>query len=462
MAKLLVPSQYATISAAITAAAAGDSIIISGGTYSEHLNLTSKTNLMLRGAQGETVIVNGVLSSDVAVNLNSTTDITIRNIKFVLTGSTMGSIIQGATVTSPKILECIFDMQGVTQNDSADARVNLTSVTSSSTNPLIIARCSFIGPTAYYSDAAINITAVGTASSHHLIEGNLFYNINTTLGSTDAIVKITTSFLSTNNRILIRNNTAVRCSLYKRGFYISCSGGSAALVAIYNNIIDESTVSFPSTADATFAITGIGSGTATIQYNYYYHGSTGTALTYAQAYSSGYANSNNCLVNTDPQVVDGGGTYSALVGYIPTTSPAYRSGVATVSTEKATRMGLDRIPFAVTPSHGCYETSSGVHAIHIKRAFTNPLTGFALTYGSLLTLTGSPSAFDDPAALALYIELTVQDVKHNTCPFEFWYIPTANHRYRAASYADTFSLTTSSTAGTIMGFSTHSSTQDTG
>jgi len=371
----------------------------------------------------------------------------------------MGSIIQGSTTTSPKILECIFDMQGVTQNDSADARVNLTGAVSSSTNPLIIARCKFVGPTSYYSDAAINITTSTTAN--HLIEGNLFYSINTTLGSTDAIVKVVAA-VGTNHKIVIRNNTAVRCSLYKRGFYISCSSTSAALVAMYNNIIDESTVSTPSASDATFAIANISSGTATIQYNYYYHGSVGTVLTYAQAYSSVYANSNNCLVNTDPQVVDGGGTYSASVGYIPTTSPAYRSGVATVSTEKATRMGLDRIPFATTPSHGCYETSSGVHAIHIKRPFTNPLTGFALTYGSLLTLTGSPKAFNDPAELALYIELAVQDVKHNTCPFEFWYIPTASHRYRAASYADTFSLTTSSTAGTIMGFSTHSSTQDTG
>ena len=460
MAKLLVPSQYATISAAITAAAAGDSIIISGGTYSEHLNLTSKTNLMLRGAQGETVTINCVLSSDIAVNLNTSTDITIRNIKFVLTGSTMGSIIQGASATSPKILECIFDMQGVTQNDSTDARVNLTGVISSSTNPLVIARCKFVGPTSYYSDAAINLTTLST-TANHLIEGNLFYSINTTLGSTDAIVKAVASGGS-NHKIIIRNNTAVRCSIYKRGFYISCSSTSADLVAMYNNIIDETTVSTPAASDATFAIANISSGTATIQYNYYYHGSVGTVLTYAQAYSSVYANSNNCLVNTDPQVVDGGGTYSASVGYIPTTSPAYRSGVATVSTEKAARMDLDRMAFATVPSHGCYETSSGVHAIHIKRPFTNPLTGFALTYGSLLTLTGSPRAFNDPAELALYIELAVQDVKHNTCPFEFWYIPTASHRYRAASYADTFSLTTSSTAGTIMGFSTHSSTQDTG
>jgi len=460
MAKLLVPSQYATISAAITAASAGDSIIISGGTYSENLNLSSKTNLMLRGAQGETVTLNCVLSSDIAVNLNSSTDITIRNIKFVLTGSTMGSIIQGATATSPKILECVFDMQGVTQNDSADARISLTGAITSNTNPLVIARCSFIGPTSYYTDAAINLTTIST-TANHLIEGNLFYNINTTLGSTDAIVKVVTSGGS-NHKIVIRNNTAVRCSLYKRGFYISCSSTSAALVAMYNNIIDESTISTPSASDATFAIADISSGTATIQYNYYYHGSTGTALTYAQAYSSVYANSNNCLVNTDPQVVDGSGTYSTAVGYIPTTSPAYRSGVATVSTEKAARLGLDRIPFFTTPSHGCYETSTGVHALHVKRAFTNPLTGFALTYGSLLTLTGDPRAFNDPAELALYLELAVQDVKHNTCPFEFWYVPTANHRYRAASYADTFSLTTSSTAGTIMGFSTHSSTQDTG
>jgi hypothetical protein len=104
MATRKVPSQYATISAAITAATSGDAIVIAGGTYSEHLNLSAKTNILVRAELNETVIINCVLSSDAAVSLSSSTDITLRNLNFVLTGTTMGSIAQGTTVASPKFI----------------------------------------------------------------------------------------------------------------------------------------------------------------------------------------------------------------------------------------------------------------------------------------------------------------------------------------------------------------------
>jgi hypothetical protein len=450
MATRKVPSQYATISAAITAATSGDAIVIAGGTYSEHLNLSAKTNILVRAELNETVIINCVLSSDAAVSLSSSTDITLRNLNFVLTGTTMGSIAQGTTVASPKFIECTFDTSAVTGSDVADAHIFLSAVVSTASNPVVVSRCTFAGPgSSITADAAISIT--GNGALYCLTESCLFRKVVTSGGSTDATIKL--SATSGGSVVVARNNTLVDCRLYSRGIYVNLSTSSGTAL-IYNNLIDESIVTVPSTSNPVVGITSSG-GTLRIRHNRYYHGTTGTVLTTDEAYASAYSDSANCLVNSDPAV-------DITTGRISLTSPAYRAGASTISTERAARLGLDRLPFYSTPSQGCYEPSSGVHALHVKHAFTNPTSGFTLTHGLSVSISGTTREFADPFELSKYIELLVQDAKHNICPFEFWYQTGPSHRYRATVYQGTFSLTTSGIAGTIMGSAVHSSVSDTG
>ena len=65
MAQILVPSQYSTIQAAVTASTSGDEIVVSAGTYNEALTITSKNNLLIRATTGDTVIITntGILVS---------------------------------------------------------------------------------------------------------------------------------------------------------------------------------------------------------------------------------------------------------------------------------------------------------------------------------------------------------------------------------------------------------------
>ncbi len=459
MSKLLVPSQYGTIAAALAAASSGDTIILSAGTYSEHINLSSKTNIVLRAAQGADVVISCVLSSDVAVNVSSSSGIVLRGLTFRLTGATMGSLVAGSFVTGLKVIQCTFDIEGVTQTDKADGLLYLTSAAGTVTNPIIVSRCKFLGTPSYAVGYAVQISATGAL--HAVVEGCLFYRVKVDTASGSSVVRIT--WTSANANVYVRNNTFVRCRLFKRGVYLSSGYTAPTLAIIHNILMDECTVAAPATSITTFDIAATGS-TSYIRDVRYYHGSTGTALTYAQAFNGTYADATDCLVNSDPAVNDGANAaYAAGVGTITTASSAYRGGTSAAAMERPCRIGLNRLPFADIPSQGCYEVyPSGVQALHVKHTFTDPLSGATLTHGASATLVGGTRSFDSPFDVAEYMEIAFQDGKPDYPIIDFWYIPTASHRYRAAVVFGTFTLTTSGIAGTIMGSAAHTGVSDTG
>lgn len=459
MTQRLVPSQYATIAAAITAASSGDVIILSAGTYSEHINLSSKTNVVLRAAFGETVIINCVLSSDVAVNVANSSGVVLRDLTFRLTGSTMGSLVFGNAAAGLKVVQCTFDVEAVTGSDTADGLLYLTNATGTSTNPIIVSRCKFLGTPDYA--LAYGVAIGGSGALHAVVEGCLFYRVRTNTNSSNALIRITWS--SANANVFVRQNTFVRCKAYKQFVYFSSGGTTPTLAVMHNMLADECTVSIP--ANATQAFDAVVTGSTTyIRDIRYYQGSSGTALTYAQAFDATYSDASDCLVNSDPAVADGGGAaYTEGVGRIASTSPAYRGGTAAASTERPARLGADRIPFASTPSQGCYEVyPTGLQAFHIKHKFTNPISGITLSHGGAVTLTGTTRSFEAPFEVAEFVEIAFQDGRPAYPPIDFWYMPTSDHRYRAAVVFGTFDLTTSGVAGTIMGSGSHAGSSDTG
>jgi len=457
--QLLVPSQYATIASAITAAGSGDVIILSAGTYSEHINLSSKTNVVLRAAFGEAVVINCVLSSDVAVNVANSSGVVLRDLTFRLTGSTMGSLVFGNAATGLKVIQCTFDVEAVTGGDTADGLLYLTNAVGTSTNPIIVSRCKFLGTPDYALGYGITIGATGAL--HAVVEGCLFYRVRANTNSTNSLIRVTWTTLNAN--VYVRHNTFVRCKAYKRFVYFSSSSTTPTLAVMHNMLVDECTVSTPTSATAAFdaAVTG---STTYIRDIRYYHGTSGTSLTYAQAFNGTYADATDCLVNSDPAVADGSGAaYTSAVGRITTTSPAYRGGTTAAATERSARLGEDRLPFATTPSQGCYEVyPTGLQAFHVKHKFTNPISGITLTHGGAVTLTGTTRSFEDPFEVAEFVEVAFQDGRPAYAPIDFWYMPTADHRYRAAVVFGTFDLTTSGIAGTIMGSGSHAGSSDTG
>lgn len=432
MAVLYVPESYATISAAISAAGAGDSIVVGAGTYTEHLNLSSKTNLLLMGRENETVTVNCTLSSDVAVNIASAQDVTVRNMRFVLTGSTMGTIFGGPINGSLRVIECDFDLTGVTGSDTGDWVFQVTLAYGGTTDPTAIQRCIFTGPGSSYTlnnVLRLNHYAPGGACSA-LVESCLFKNF----AVSDSIVA---SAKSSTSVFVCRNNTFLNCSVAES--LVSADHGTANTVAlIYNNIAVNTTISNVPGSKEAFNITQGGGGTGRIRNCTYYAG-TGTALLEAEAFTFGYYDS-SCVL-TDPGVDTN--------GRITPSSAAYRSGTATTSTERRPNMALDRHALGSTPSRGCYEAYASVaQVLHLKHRYVFPTSGFSLTG---VTLGGPERAsFDDPFDLARHIECRIAVGMHNDSPYEVWYDLEAQV-YKVARYQGTFTLSTSGAAVRVMG-----------
>lgn len=438
MAVLLVPSQYGTISAAITAASASDTIVVSAGTYSEHINFGGKDAIFLTGAQNEEVIVNCVLSGGRAVNLDNCLRTVIRGIKFVLTGSTMGSILGAATGWATlRVIECTFDLSGNTGTDGTKYAIDFQSGTTHATAAEYSAaiRCTFIGASGNSSGGAVFMERSGGAL-FALVEGCLFRNYK----ASAALVRLRANSSGTST-LVARHNTAVACYLEKAAIDLD-AGAMTGTSLIYNNIVDETTITTPASATETFNIILGGAGTGRIRNCTYYHGSAGTSLTDTQAFTFGYYDA-TCTTGTDPAV-------NTSTGRILPTSPAYRAGTATTSTEIRAYIGRDRHAFATTPSRGCFEVyPTGTQVLHVKHAYADPIIGFALSGVTL----GSPyrNRFDSPFDLAEYIERAITvGTRGLVGLYEFWY-DLGLQAYRMGMYSGSFSLITSSTAGYIMG-----------
>ena len=75
---LKVPSEYASIQAAIDYAVSGDTILIDSGTYKEALVMNNKTGLVLHGVDPKTTIIDG-LNANRPILISSGKDITVKN-----------------------------------------------------------------------------------------------------------------------------------------------------------------------------------------------------------------------------------------------------------------------------------------------------------------------------------------------------------------------------------------------
>ncbi|MDH3713573.1 MAG: hypothetical protein OET44_06955, partial [Gammaproteobacteria bacterium] len=76
-ATLNVPSDHATIQAALDAAAAGDSIVVEPGTYIENISLESSVNL--NGRETARTILRAAANSEPIVTISGESNITFRS-----------------------------------------------------------------------------------------------------------------------------------------------------------------------------------------------------------------------------------------------------------------------------------------------------------------------------------------------------------------------------------------------
>src|SRR3989344_7625872 len=91
-ANINVPTDYATIQAAINAASPGDTITINAGTYNENVVIGTKNNLIIQG-QGITSIIEP--ATGIGFKIIDSDSITIKNLKIHTTGSNAHGIWVG-------------------------------------------------------------------------------------------------------------------------------------------------------------------------------------------------------------------------------------------------------------------------------------------------------------------------------------------------------------------------------
>jgi polygalacturonase len=80
-AQLLVPQNFSTIQEAIDAAAAGDEVIVSAGSYSENLML--KSEVSVRGIEAARTFLRPAITDVAVVSANLVDDVLLRNFTLV-------------------------------------------------------------------------------------------------------------------------------------------------------------------------------------------------------------------------------------------------------------------------------------------------------------------------------------------------------------------------------------------
>lgn len=446
MAQLLVPSAYSTIAAALTAAAAGDEIVISAGTYTEALTYTSKNSIVMRAAQGETVVITGtstLLTLSTSAQFN-----TFRGITFKRTGNSTARMIFGSVTSaySNIFIDCIFDCSEMTATTSTLPFVAV--VAGSSGFPTIMRRCKFVGngSTVQWSNVLlISANSIGSGNDT-LVESCVFYNITSSNVSTNRFVYWSVGAAGT---VVFRNCTFRSIRSYRQVIRIFAGAGSTYY--IYNCVDYNHTMNSPNSGEGMFVVS-TGSG---IVRNNTVHNTSGSSFVIASPDTSGnvYGDSSLDINGVPPQT---------------TSSILYRAGVSVAAAE--TRCWRDYLgkTFYTTPSRGAYEIFPSGDPwramLFLKYKYALPTVGLTwnVTGQSAATLPSTWRAFNSPMELAEFVELAINgNTQGYKIGAEFWF-DMFNMRYRSTCYVGTFSLSTAAAAAMLFGTQSLTLQTDTG
>lgn len=402
MARLLVPSQYATIAAAITASSSDDTIIISAGTYTEFLDFSSKNNVKMRAAYGELVTIVGSPSGGICVDLDATTSIKFRDLNFRFPGTGTIDFFIGYNTTpsrSFQMVNCRFDW--TTDGNIGGAGTAVVKAGLGNTNyPTLIKRCAFLGDLSNADSYDYVVWLSDTTAGEAIIESNVFREV----WGDSGIVRVTSSTPGA-DKTVIKHNYMEQCRLDQYLIYVDTVHASAECV-IYNNLGHECTHDVSKT-DAFFISSSGTLSTAQISDNLLYPSYTAASF---DPDTSGNLLSDPGLTIIAATVSDHLETREFVFWYsITTSSPLYQAGSGRVLTSYEERIAIDYNRFDFSQSspsigpHKYIDTSEG--ALFVKLVSIDLADGFSFNFGATYSLATERITLNSPFEIAEFFEI---------------------------------------------------------
>lgn len=438
MAILNVPSQYATISAAFTAASSGDDIVVDGGTHGAIDFPASKTDLRVRAKRGTTPISTG--TGALLTMGSGGGNCVVSGFRFVKTGTGTGGTITDIS-RNFRVEDCIFDFSAWAPASAPAYVIRIRAANTGSSFLPGMRRCKVLGhsgntPTVWFS------TISTSSASRILVEGCVFDGLRST------------SYLfedgsgSPAGNLVFRNNTFLSCTSDRTIMNLESTGTvESGGVRIYNNVFYNHTFS----GGSGYMLVANGAGTHYIGKNIIHN---------TNGYTTNLASPDEGTNSVVDPLLDAEGRPTSA------SSPCYEAGVtASGDGERRVWLGYGRRSFYVTPDLGAFPVARGQKSALYRKTpnadILSSVTANVAAHGDI-TPAASRDTYQSPwdTALALEQALT-SNASRGYGPLEIWY-DEENDRYRATSYLDTFNLSITGASAKVFGAASETGISDTG
>jgi len=243
MATLRVPTDHATLAAAVTACVSGDIIELEDGIHfvSSLLAFSTKTDI--------TIIAQNRRAATISSSVSLLSNTSFRRVRFIgLTITWTGSWLMSASAGEFSLIDCVIDLSGAATSSTTD-RIYSGVYSEGYAGVRRNCRCIGYSPSTTHGRILYHTVALSGGTSYPLaliIENNTFENFGVYNSSTYQMIRAFGSGTNTSKDvdIIIRNNSLINCHRGESSAFVgfgtfTVSGVGAVRCGIYNNYFED-------------------------------------------------------------------------------------------------------------------------------------------------------------------------------------------------------------------------------